>query len=599
MAGVENESINANGVSSGDQPEDTTNKSIATQLVKSNVSANVNGQNVIPWNSSGKMRYTASPPNEPLGPRAGKGLARRNRPGTLIPSDPNRINDEPLQEQHRQPKVALACGSTTATRSGSRVGPKSSQLSVRVVNQSTSIGAPQAPKELSPELGQLQLSRATRAKIRRAQAQQQQSPSSSASIKDNTYSCSGTRSESIWVPLDVREARIKFMAMSNTPDLYLWSAGPSDSAGVVVDLSDRPLMCMSVRGTEAAIGSADHSVYTVDVARGKRLRNLYNKKYGHTEWVTCVEHLQDGRILSGALDKKLCLWDATGVRCTDLLGHDGSISALKVIDSTYAVSASYDKTLMLWNLAAGTRGRVSTEPVGCLRGHRGAVLGFAMSSEGSLMSGSRDGEVFLWDASSGTAVLCCKNAHQGHVTAVECLRDIDSDMNNDADADQQQDQMFSGCMGELFLTGGQDGIIQVWDIRNKAPVHTFAIASSEKGRGAVSNIGFTNVGARTPPLMVTASADKVIRVLEPRCSFGVVHTFAEHKDFIYSLHLCGPLMWSGAGDGKLLVHDLASGRCLYGLGATHNGAVRCVSLAGPKHLVIAGDDGNCMMYSVQ
>ncbi|KAL3684256.1 hypothetical protein R1sor_002278 [Riccia sorocarpa] len=598
MASVEIDTI-AEGMSSGNQREsiitDHDTAPFVTQSLQTNVSANVNGRNAISWSNSGRMRNNAHSTNESPGPRIGKGLERHNRPGTLISSDPNCINEK---QHHLQPKVASPAGHKTATRIGSRVGAKNSQLSVRVVNQSSSIRASPIANESTAELGKLQLSRATRDKLQRPQAQRQQSTSSLASIKD---SCSGKRSESIWVPLDVRQARIKSMAISNTPDLYQWRAGPSDSAGVMVDLSDRPLMCMSVRGNEAAIGCADHSVYTVDVVRGKRLRNLYNKRYGHTEWVTCVEHLQDGRILSGALDKKLCLWDATGVRCTDLLGHDGSISSLKVIDSTYAVSASYDKTLMLWNLT-GSRGRASTEPVGCLRGHKGAVLGFAMSSEGSLMSGSRDGEVFLWDASSGTAVLCCKNAHHGHVTAVECLRDIDPENSTDTDADHQQPDgvgMFSGCMGELFLTGGQDGIIQVWDIRNKAPVHTFAIARSEKGRGAVSSIGFTNVGPRTPPLMVTASADKIIRVLEPRSSFGVVHTFAEHKDFIYSLHLCGPLMWSGAGDGKLLVHDLTSGECLYGLGATHDGAVRCVSLAGAKHLVIAGDDGNCMMYSVE
>ncbi|BFI25913.1 hypothetical protein MPTK2_1g25610 [Marchantia polymorpha subsp. ruderalis] len=567
---------------------------------KRSITANVNTQNAIPWNSSGRMRNTILSPQEPSGPRIGR-ASRRERTGTLAPSDPNCM-DEHQQQRQRPKESALGPttqappGSSTATRNGTRVGPRSSQISVRVVAQSNSIKSSQ-PNEPRAEMEQLQLSSATRAKIQQRQQEQhqRQSRQQAPSVPGSSI---GPRPDAMWIPLDVREARSKAIAMTNTSDLYLWRTGPADSAGVALDLSDRPLMCMSVRGTEAAIGCSDHSVYTVDVATGKKLRNLYSKKYGHTEWVTCVEHLDDGRILSGALDSKLCLWDATGVRCADLTGHDGSISAVKVIDSTYAVSASYDKTLMLWNLnGAGRRRGSGLGAVGCLQGHKGAVLGFAVSSHGALMSGSRDGEVFSWDATTGRAVLRCKNAHQGHVTAVECLRDVDSGK-PDEPAETAGASLFSGCLGEIFVTGGQDGIIQVWDIRNKAPVHTFAVSRSEHGRGAVSNIGFTNIGARTPPLMITACADKIIRALEPRSSFRTVHTFAEHKDFIYSLHLCGPLMWSGAGDGKLLVHDLTNGRCLYGLGATNDGAVRCISLAGPRHLVIAGDDGNCMMYSV-
>lgn len=57
-------------------------------------------------------------------------------------------------------------------------------------------------------------------------------------------------------------------------------------------------------------------------------------------------------------------------------------------------------------------------------------------------------------------------------------------------------------------------------------------------------------------------------------------------------------MWSGGGTGNILVHDLTHGRCLYGLGATSNGAPRCISLVGTQRLVVAGDDGNCMMYSI-
>eukprot|EP00958_Prasinococcus_capsulatus_P025389 scaffold4277_cov405-Prasinococcus_capsulatus_cf.AAC.7 len=45
------------------------------------------------------------------------------------------------------------------------------------------------------------------------------------------------------------------------------------------------------------------------------------------EWVTTVAYCQeDGRILSGAMDSTLLLWDAAALRSTVLTGHAASIS---------------------------------------------------------------------------------------------------------------------------------------------------------------------------------------------------------------------------------------------------------------------------------
>ena len=97
-----------------------------------------------------------------------------------------------------------------------------------------------------------------------------------------------------------------------------WRTGPRVEAGQLVDLSDRPLLCMalSLDRNEAAIGGSDHSVYTVDLKSGRKARTLYTKKYGHTEWVTDVAYMADGRILSSGMDSKICVWDRAGVRCS-------------------------------------------------------------------------------------------------------------------------------------------------------------------------------------------------------------------------------------------------------------------------------------------
>ena len=51
------------------------------------------------------------------------------------------------------------------------------------------------------------------------------------------------------------------------------------------------------------------------------MRELFAKKYGHKEWVTTCKHLPDGRVLSGAMDSMLCLWEARGVKCDHIMSH--------------------------------------------------------------------------------------------------------------------------------------------------------------------------------------------------------------------------------------------------------------------------------------
>jgi hypothetical protein len=68
-----------------------------------------------------------------------------------------------------------------------------------------------------------------------------------------------------------------------------WRTGPADPEGAVCQLSERPLLCSAARwqpdgrGGEIVLGSADHGLYVVDAATGKRRRTLYSKACGHKE----------------------------------------------------------------------------------------------------------------------------------------------------------------------------------------------------------------------------------------------------------------------------------------------------------------------------
>ena len=93
-----------------------------------------------------------------------------------------------------------------------------------------------------------------------------------------------------------------------------WYRGPVDPSGTLVELSGRPLLCMSVapQVDEVVVGGSDHALYTFNLSTGRKRRTLYTKSQGHSEWVTCVAHVGadgSGGIVSGGMDSKLCLWN--------------------------------------------------------------------------------------------------------------------------------------------------------------------------------------------------------------------------------------------------------------------------------------------------
>lgn len=95
-------------------------------------------------------------------------------------------------------------------------------------------------------------------------------------------------------------------------------------------------------------------------------------------------------------------------------------------------------------------------------------------------------------------------------------------------------------------------------------------------------------------LIVTAGADSRILVSDLRKSIHPIVTISSHKDFIYSMRIGGRYILSGAGDGMLLVHEMRSGKLLYGVGANKAG-VRCIECRD-EFLVAAGDDGTAITY---
>src|SRR3954452_16633928 len=71
-------------------------------------------------------------------------------------------------------------------------------------------------------------------------------------------------------------------------------------------------------------------------------------------------------------------------------GHEGGVSAVARVDEHRIVSASWDRTLRLWDLDTGAE-------IGRFEGHEGGANAVARVDERRVVSASSDGTLRLWD----------------------------------------------------------------------------------------------------------------------------------------------------------------------------------------------------------
>jgi len=346
------------------------------------------------------------------------------------------------------------------------------------------------------------------------------------------------------------------------------------SSGRTIDVSDRNILCMSVLGEKAVLASADHGLKEINVRAGQTMRKLYSQRCGHSEWVTTVSHCPDGKVLSGGMDSKLCLWNSTGAACVSLQGHLGSIARVRInAAGTLAMSGAYDRTLRAWDLR-------SKREVACCTGHTAPVLDFVWADD-LVASGDRGGTVMLWDAATAKHISTLKG-HKGHITSMLCLPDLNVGLNA---APAQGGSGTASCVA----TGAQDGHIRVWDLRQRLNTHNM---SAHPG-GAVNEIGMT-LGT-SPPIMVSAGADGRVLIMDPRMNFSPLFQHEDAtKDFIYSMLVLDDLVFVGDGRGLVKCFDVRNGQERYTLEAGSN-AIRCLG-ATETSLVCAGDDGNAVIF---
>jgi WD40 repeat protein/DNA-binding SARP family transcriptional activator/energy-coupling factor transporter ATP-binding protein EcfA2 len=205
-----------------------------------------------------------------------------------------------------------------------------------------------------------------------------------------------------------------------------------------------------------------------------------------------------------------------------LVGNMDRASAVAFApDGKHALSAAWDKSLVLWNLA-------SRQQVRRFAGHTGPVLAVAFSPDGkTALSGSADTSLILWEVASGKAIRRFED-HAKAITSVAFSPD-----------------------GRLALSGSEDQSLILWDLATGKIIHRLSGHT-----GKVNSAAFSPDGA----MIVSGASDNQL-ILWDVASGSPVRSFGGHTDAVTAVAFNpdGKTLLSGSLDKTLILWDIASG----------------------------------------
>lgn len=255
---------------------------------------------------------------------------------------------------------------------------------------------------------------------------------------------------------------------------------------------------------------------------------------GHGDWVTSLATTPEdpNLLLSSSRDKSVIVWQLThsgeeegyGYARRALRGHSHFVSDVVISsDGAFALSASWDSELRLWDIASGKTTRRFV-------GHEKDVLSVAFSVDNrQIVSGARDGTIRLWNT-LGECKFTISGDAEGHTEWVACVRFSPS---------QQV---------PLIVSAGWDRLVKVWNLTN-----------CKLRNDLVGHSGYLNTVCVSPDGSLAASGGKDATAMLWDLNEGKRLYSLDAGDIINSLVFSPNRYWlCAATDDAIKIWDLES-----------------------------------------
>ena len=387
--------------------------------------------------------------------------------------------------------------------------------------------------------------------------------------------------------------------------IKIWQASSGECIRTINGFSDGVFSVkFSPDGKYILSGSGDSSVKLFDAGNGQVINNYL----GHNKAVRSVSFNQNGQnIISCSDDGTIRLWEVnsgkmvwsfssdnnpvyacalspngsqilstqgligvlwdikTGTILKKYSGAANFISSIAVgSNGKYAVSGSWDDSVMLWDIKTG-------KGIRTFSGHKDKVFAVAITPDNKyLLSGSSDSSIRLWDIESGQMVRILS----GHSNGVRSLR-VSPDGKTLASSDFENN---------LFLWDIPSGRIKkkiaIQKGKDKYANYIYSMAFSPNGKSILVGTG-TLVDGSLTSWDVSSGTEKKTYNLE--CTSAVAYS-ADGKYFL------------AAHSAELALYDSATGSKIRTYSGRECGAINSVAFSSDGSKIATGDTGRVYLW---